>query len=77
MYEGEQEGADTVALILLEDAIKALFPEYFPKIQKLEHKDAQSPYDALINWFFEGEGFELQTTAATGNTGMHLNSIPP
>ncbi|NNL02211.1 MAG: AAA domain-containing protein, partial [Eudoraea sp.] len=32
VYEGEQEGGDKVALILFEDAIKTLFPDYFPKI---------------------------------------------
>ncbi|MEM9076250.1 MAG: magnesium chelatase [Bacteroidota bacterium] len=59
VYEGEQEGAGSVAEILLEDAIKTLFAEFFPKIDKLERKDAESPYDDLVSWFFEGEGFEL------------------
>jgi len=77
VYEGEQEGADTVALILLEEAIKALFPDYFPKIQKLEHKEAQSPYDALISWFFEGEGFELADDCSDREYRDALNSIPP
>ncbi len=76
VYEGEQEGADTVALVLLEEAIKTLFPNYFPKIQKLEHKDAESPYDPLINWFFEGEGFELTDDSTDEEYRAALNSIP-
>ncbi|MEN1786137.1 MAG: AAA family ATPase, partial [Bacteroidota bacterium] len=47
VYEGEQEGADFVAENLLEEAIKTLFPDYFPAISKLEKKDAQTPYDDL------------------------------
>lgn len=77
VYEGEQEGADTVALILFEEAIKTLFPEYFPKIQKLEHKDARSPYDELIAWFFEGEGFELTDESGDMAYQEALDGIPP
>ncbi|MGB4545738.1 MAG: magnesium chelatase, partial [Flavobacteriaceae bacterium] len=40
VYEGEQEGADFVAQHLLESAIKTLFDARFPKIKKLEKKDA-------------------------------------
>ena len=59
VYEGEQEGADFVAQHLLESAIKTLFDARFPKIKKLEKKDAEGPYDPLLLWFFESEGFEL------------------
>lgn len=77
VYEGEQEGADTVAMILLEEAVKTLFPQYFPKIQKLEHKDAESPYEALIAWFFDGEGFELPDDSSDQEYRDALDRIPP
>ncbi|MEP0134219.1 MAG: AAA family ATPase [Eudoraea sp.] len=76
VYEGEQEGADTVALILFEDAIKTLFSNYFPKIEKLEHKDTESPYDNLINWFFESEGLDLMDNLSNNEYEATLNSIP-
>lgn len=76
VYEGEQEGADTVALILFEDAIKTLFSNYFPKIEKLEHKDAESPYDNLIHWFFESEGLDLMDNLTDNQYEATLNSIP-
>ncbi len=76
VYEGEQEGGDKVALILFEDAIKTLFPNYFPKIEKLEHKDTESPYDDLINWFFESEGFDLMDNLTDDEYEAMLNSIP-
>lgn len=59
VYEGEQEGAGFVAETLMEEAIKTLFPTLFPKINKLERKDAETPYDDVISWFFDQEGFEL------------------
>ncbi len=60
VYEGEQEGAANVAYNLIGDAIQSLFPEYFPKIEKLRKEEDVSPYDDLISWFFNSkEGFEL------------------
>lgn len=60
VYEGEQEGADFVAQGLIENAIKSLFPEYFPKIEKLQKQDEETPYDDLVSWFFnQKDGFEL------------------
>ncbi|MGB5691986.1 MAG: AAA family ATPase [Flavobacteriaceae bacterium] len=76
VYEGEQEGADTVAGILIEDAVKSLFGQYFPEIRKLEQKDAASPYDELIHWFFEGEGFELMDDVSDKEYRSKLDSIP-
>ncbi len=77
VYEGEQEGADAVAIILLEDAIKSLFETYFPRIDKLQRKDAETPYDEVIHWFFEGEGFELSDEGPDEDYRKALDSVPP
>ena len=77
VYEGEQEGADVVANILIDEAVKSIFPEFFPKIEKLERKDTESPFDELINWFFEGEGFELLDDYTDAEYKRALDSIPP
>lgn len=77
VYEGEQEGADGVAEILIDDAVKSLFPNYFPKINKLEKKDAITPYDELVSWFFQGEGFELLDDFTDEEYKRALDSIPP
>ncbi|MDX1363028.1 MAG: magnesium chelatase [Arenibacter latericius] len=76
VYEGEQEGAGSVAEILIEDAVKTLFAQYFPKIDKLEHKDVEGPYDNLMSWFFDGEGFELLDDAKDSEYKAKLDSIP-
>ncbi len=76
VYEGEQEGADGVAEILIDDAVKSLFPVYFPEINKLERKDAETPYDELLHWFFQGEGFELLDDFTDEEYKRTLDSIP-
>lgn len=76
VYEGEQEGADAVAEILIDDAVKSIFPEFFPKINKLERKDEETPYDNLAHWFFEGEGFELLDDYTDEEYKRALDSIP-
>ncbi|MEX0315241.1 MAG: magnesium chelatase, partial [Allomuricauda sp.] len=45
VYEGEQEGAGSVAENLIEESVKSLFSNYFPKIDKLQRKDAETVYD--------------------------------
>ncbi|RTE51957.1 magnesium chelatase [Arenibacter aquaticus] len=77
VYEGEQEGAGSVAEILIEDAVKSLFSNYFPKIDKLERKDAEGPYDELVSWFFDGEGFDLLDEASDFEYKKKLDSIIP
>ena len=76
VYEGEQEGADGVAAILIDDAVKSIFPMYFPKIKKLERKDAETPYDELLHWFFQGEGFELLDDFTDEEYKRSLDGIP-
>ena len=76
VYEGEQEGADKVAHTLIEEAVKTMFPNYFTAIRKLEHKEAESPYDELIHWFFEGDGFELLDDLNDAEYKDRLDSVP-
>jgi magnesium chelatase subunit I len=77
VYEGEQEGAAFVAETLLEEAIKTIFPNFFPKISKLEKKGEPTPYDDLIAWFFDSDGFELYDEDTDETYLKKLNSIPP
>ncbi|GAA3515933.1 magnesium chelatase [Aquimarina addita] len=77
VYEGEQEGAAFVAQSLISGAIKTLFSEYFPKIEKLEKESEKSPYQELIDWFFEQSGFELLEDIVDSEYTEKLDSIPP
>ena len=52
VYEGEQEGAEQISFHLINQAVKTLFPTYFPDINKLEKQDEEGPYDLLLGWFY-------------------------
>lgn len=77
VYEGEQEGAASVAQILLGSAIHTLFPGYFPKIEKLEKPNEKTTYTDLIEWFFVESGFELLDDATNADYEEILNSVVP
>ncbi|GMN05266.1 magnesium chelatase [Croceitalea sp. MTPC5] len=77
VYEGEQEGAAFVAENLIDDAIKTLFPNLFPKINKLEHKNAETPYDELISWFFDKEALELLDEDDDNTYKSKLDAVTP
>ncbi|WP_178987925.1 MoxR family ATPase [Winogradskyella schleiferi] len=77
VYEGEQEGADFVANELMNSAIQTLFPKYFPKVEKLEKQGEETPYDDLISWFFNGEGFELLDDFDDATYKAKLDEVKP
>ena len=78
VYEGEQEGAASVAYNLLGDAIKTLFVEYFPKIEKLQKQNEESPYDDIVSWFFNQEnGFELLDDLRDKEYKSLLDAVSP
>lgn len=77
VYEGEQEGADFVAQNLLDNAIKTLFPKYFPKIEKLQKQEDETPYDDVISWFFNSDGFELLDDFDDATYKARLDEVTP
>lgn len=77
VYEGEQEGAAMVAEHLIGNAIKTFFPGYFPKIEKLEKPNEKSPYQEVIDWFFNESNFELLDDATDEEYRIKLDSIIP
>ena len=78
VYEGEQEGAQVVAETLIKKAIKTLFPTYFPEIKKLEKQEEETPYDAIVSWFFNAnEDFELLDDFTEEQYKNELDKITP
>jgi len=77
VYEGEQEGAAEVAQHLIGDSIHTFFPAYFPKIEKLEKPDEETPYSDLIEWFFTESGFELLDDTTDEEYKKILDAIKP
>ncbi len=57
VYEGEQEGAQNVARLLIGRAIKSVFTHYFPDPE--DKKEGRSPYQEIISWFSKGNELRL------------------
>lgn len=77
VYEGEQEGAAAVAMQLIEQSVKSLFPTLFPKIEKFEKGNERYPYDDIVRWFSESEGIELSDELADADYQRVLNQVAP
>jgi len=78
VYEGEQEGAAQVAYNLIGEAVKSLFPEFFPKIEKLKKQEDTSPYDDIVSWFFNNaDGFELLDDLRDKEYKALLDAVAP
>lgn len=57
VYEGEQEGAQNVARLLIGRAIKSVFASYFPDPE--DKKSGRSPYQEIVGWFSQGNELRL------------------
>ncbi|RZK09845.1 MAG: magnesium chelatase [Flavobacterium sp.] len=77
VYEGEQEGAAYVAQNLIGQAVKSLFENYFPKIEKLNHPNAVDPYQEITDWFFNESGFELTDDSSSETYNAIIDEIAP
>lgn len=77
VYEGEQEGPEQISYHLIDSAIKTLFPKYFPKIEKLEKPDAETPYDDLLNWFFQDNSLFLEDSLKDTEFEAQLEGVTP
>jgi len=76
VYEGEQEGADEVAKILIDHAVMIEFEKIFPRISKLEKEGVKTPYTDLIDWF-ENNFIELNYTDTDSEFYTNLKSVSP
>ncbi len=76
VYEGEQEGADEVAKILIDMAILHEFENIFPRVPKLEKEGIKTTYTDLIEWF-DNDYIELNYIDSDTDFYETLNSIPP
>ena len=57
VYEGEQEGAQNVALSLIGQAIDTIFPRYFP--DPGDKEEGRPRYQDVIDWFAGGHSVDI------------------
>lgn len=75
VYEGEQEGPYTVAIALLNGAIKKRFLEYFPNPDKLKKGQERDPYGAIRAWFSGGNHIELLNDTSDKDFQKALDNV--
>jgi magnesium chelatase subunit I len=76
VYEGEQEGAAQISYYLITQAVKTLFPSYFPEVKKLEKANEIGPYDTLLGWFFKDNELFIDDTLTDVNYRKLLDQLP-
>lgn len=76
VYEGEQEGADEVAKLLIDKAVISYFENIFPRIPKLEKEGVKTTYTDLINWF-DNNFIELNYTDTDSEFYANLKAVKP
>jgi magnesium chelatase subunit I len=59
VYEGELEGAASVAQMLIGKAIRTQFESVFPNPEKMKKSKKPSPYARILAWFNEGNTLPL------------------
>jgi len=73
VYEGEQEGAQNVARLLIGRAIKTIFTHYFPNPS--DKKQGRSPYQAILTWFAGGHKVDLQQDLSFTDFSHRLDQV--
>lgn len=76
VYEGEQEGSFHVAQNLIGKAIRTQFKQYFPDPDLIKRTKKESPYQTIIDWFGQGNSFDLMVDQSNKEYTKTLQSIP-
>ncbi|NMH26908.1 AAA family ATPase [Flavobacterium silvaticum] len=77
VYEGEQEGAAFVAQRLIDDAVKTIFSDYFPRVDKLEKQGKPGAFQEVTDWFLSESGVSIPDDAPDADYKKALDSITP
>ncbi len=73
VYEGEQEGALSVAYTLIGRAVKAIFARYFP--DPADKEAGRPAYEHVLGWFSEGGTLELSQDLPFDDYARRLDQV--
>ena len=76
VYEGEQEGPNKIAHILINKAIRSQFSNYFPNPDKFKREQGSNPYQTIVNWFNDEHALPLALDDSDKDYEANLNSVP-
>ncbi len=77
VYEGEQEGVQGVARLLVGKAVAAIFKRYFPDPAEKggDEKTGRAAYASVLGWFAQGHTVELQGDLPFDEYARRLDSV--
>ena len=73
VYEGEQEGAQNVALTLIGRAVQSIFTRYFP--DPSDKEEGRPSYKDVINWFAQGNMVDLDQELSFAEYAKTLDHV--
>ena len=73
VYEGEQEGAQNVARLLIGRALKCIFGRYFPDPET--RREGREAYGGILGWFAAGHTVTLATELSTRVYAERLRAV--
>ncbi len=73
VYEGEQEGAQNVARLLVGKAIKTIFTRYFP--DPSDKRNGREAFKDVLNWFAKGNALSLSPELSFADYAARLDRI--
>ncbi len=73
VYEGEQEGVQNVAHLLIGRAVRSIFPRYFP--DPADKRGGRDAYRHILHWFANGNSITLRPDAKAGSYGRSLAKV--
>ncbi|MFQ5350314.1 MAG: magnesium chelatase [Thermoanaerobaculia bacterium] len=79
VYEGEQKGVEVVARQIIGEAVKKLFDETFPEVDRAlgsGGEDDTGPYAAIVSWFADGNELLLSDEQPFAEYKAALDEVP-
>ena len=79
VYEGEQQGVEVEARVIIGNAVKKLFDNRFPKVKRTLGSggdDDTSPYSSIVAWFADGNEVLVSDEQSEGDYRAELEKVP-
>lgn len=76
VYEGDQQGPAKIAQTLIGKAIRSIFVNYFPGVEKLKRDSTKNPYYPIISWFGDDKNLDLLNDLSNSGYDQVLNTVP-
>ncbi len=75
VYEGEQEGAQSVAQLLIGKAVSTIFKRYFPDPSEKGAGSGRPAYQKVLGWFSKGNTLDLGPDLAFDDYAKRLDAV--